>query len=106
MYNDIECPLIIQAAIGGDIEIFKYLMENGFGNNLKNITGHIGLTKKQKNSLISNVIGAAAYHGKFKLLEYIMNNYSKKVDLSYLSLERKCRLSKYGSINNCEKAVN
>ena len=57
-YQDIECPLLIQAAIGGDIEILKYLISKGF-KDIDNV-GHIALSKKQKNS-VSNIINFSVF---------------------------------------------
>lgn len=34
--------------------------------------GYIGLSKKRKNQVISNVIGAAAYHGANELLKALL----------------------------------
>lgn len=35
--------------------------------------GHICLSKKRKNSVVSNVIACAAYNGHAKLLKYLIN---------------------------------
>ena len=35
--------------------------------------GHICLSKKRKNSVISTVIGAAAFYGKNEMLQYLLN---------------------------------
>ena len=86
-YQDIECPLVIQAAIGGDIEILKYLISKGF-NDIDNV-GHIALSKKQRNSVVSNVIGAAAFYGKTAMLEYLLKTYEKKVDINLKASEKK-----------------
>ena len=86
-YQDIECPLLIQAAIGGDIEILKYLISKGF-KDIDNV-GHIALSKKQKNSVVSNVIGAAAYYGKTAMLEYLLKTYERKVDINLKAIEKK-----------------
>ena len=55
-----KSPFIIQAACAGDIEIFTTLLTHGCR---VNETGYIGLSKKRKNQVISNVVGAAAYNG-------------------------------------------
>ena len=86
-YQDIECPLVIQAAIGGDIEILKYLISKGF-NDIDSV-GHIALSKKQRNSVVSNVIGAAAYYGKTSMLEYLLKTYERKVDINLKAIEKK-----------------
>ena len=46
IFMNVECPLIIQAAIGGDLDIFKFLVDRGA--NL-NAIGHICLSRKNKN---------------------------------------------------------
>ena len=89
LYIDFDCPLILQACIGGDEEIFIYLMKHQFGKNLLNINGFIGLSKKQKNAFTSNLIGACSYYGKYKLLDYLIKNY--KFDLDYTSTEKKAK---------------
>ena len=86
-YQDIESPLLIQAAIGGDIEILKYLISKGF-NDIDNV-GHIALSKKQRNSVVSNVIGAAAYYGRTSMLEYLLKTYERKVDINLKAIEKK-----------------
>jgi hypothetical protein len=34
--------------------------------------GYIGFSKKRRNQVLSNVIGAAAFHGKNELLKYLL----------------------------------
>lgn len=69
-----KSPYIILAAKSGDVETFKTVMENGgsLGD-----CGIIGLTKKRKNQIVSNVIGCAAYHGKNKVLKFAANRLGK-----------------------------
>ena len=64
-----KAPYIIMAARAGNIITFNYLIDAGC-----KITdlGHICLSKKRKNSVLSNVIGAAAYHGKNEMLKYLL----------------------------------
>merc|ERR1712096_216680 len=52
-YVMVECPWIIQAAIGGDIDIFNYILDHGAK---VGATGHIGLSKKNRNSVVSNIL--------------------------------------------------
>ena len=66
-YIGVQCLYGLMSAIGGDIEIFKYLLEHKLITNLKE-TGVIGLTKRFKNIVYSNIIGASAYYGKYKFL--------------------------------------
>ena len=73
-YNMIQCPFVIMSGIGGDVEIFKYLLKKKLISNL-NETGIIALSKKLKNSVNSNIIGACCYYGKKELLEYLLKNH-------------------------------
>ena len=63
-------PYIIQAAKSGSIETFETVKKHG-----ANVIEHgcICLSKKKKNVVISNVIGAAAYCGKTKMLKYLLD---------------------------------
>jgi hypothetical protein len=69
-----KAPYVILAAKSGDLETFKLVLENGgsLGD-----CGIIGLTKKRKNQIISNVIGAAAYYGKNVVLKHAANRLGK-----------------------------
>lgn len=40
------------------------------------MTGYICLSKKKRNQVLSNVIGAAAYHNSPKILEFLMQRKS------------------------------
>jgi hypothetical protein len=73
LYSLVDIPFIILAATCGDINIFHYVKEKGA--NL-NISSHICLSKKQKNSVISNILGAAAYYGRSDLTDYILKKHS------------------------------
>ena len=35
--------------------------------------GQIGFSKRRKNSVISNVVGAAAFHGNMGILEHLLS---------------------------------
>jgi ankyrin repeat protein len=96
LYLDFDCPLILQACIGGDEEIFLYLMKHQFGKNLLDVNGFIGLSKKYKNAFTSNLIGACCYYGRYKLLEYLIKNY--KFNLDFPSIERKAKNKHSGFI--------
>lgn len=73
MFLTVKVPFNIIAATSGDIDIFHLVKEKGA--NL-NATGHICLSKKQKNSVISNILGAAAYYGRSDLTDYILKKHS------------------------------
>ena len=87
-YNIIQCPFVIMSGIGGDIEIYKYLIKNKLISN-KDEIGIIGLTKKLKNSFYSNIIGACCYYGRTELLDYILKN--DKFDLNIPTKEKKSK---------------
>ena len=63
-------PFIIQAACYGDKVIMEILIATGCS--LYEI-GHIALSKRHRNSLTHNVIGAAAYHGNSEVLAYCLH---------------------------------
>ena len=87
-YNIIQCPFVIMSGIGGDIEIYKYLIKNKLISN-KDEIGIVGLTKKLKNSFYSNIIGACCYYGRTELLDYILKN--DKFDLNIPTKEKKSK---------------
>jgi len=62
-----------------------------------NDVGHICLSKRNHNSVVSNVIGAAAYYGHKELMEMCINEMSSgKVDLKATETsDRKLAGSKY-----------
>ena len=92
-YEDIICPLVLMTGIGGNIEIFKYLMSKDLINDL-NIIGTIGLSKKYKNAINSNIVGACAFYGNHKLLDYLLKNYRLKVDINVITTEEKVQKNK------------
>lgn len=70
---------VLQAAAAGDVPTLELVLQQG-GSVAD--AGFICLSKKRKNHVASNVIGAAAYAGKRKLLEYIL----KRVKKDYLEV--------------------
>ena len=93
-YSEEICPFAVMAGIGGDIGIFKYLCQKNLINNYNiNNSGIIGLTKKHKNAFFSNIIGACAYYGNEKLLEYILSNYRSELDININTTEKKTKNS-------------
>ena len=89
-FIDVQIPFIIMAGISGHIDIFEYLMNQKLIIN-KKISGVIGLSKKNKNLLYSNVIGACAFYGKYKLLEFILKNYKDELDIGFITNEKKAK---------------
>jgi ankyrin repeat protein len=92
-YMDAQISLVLMCGIGGDIQIFKYLLDKELISNI-NQTVVIGLSKKFKNSFNSNIIGDCAYYGKKELLEYLLKNY-KDLDLNKKSTEKKIKNTKF-----------
>lgn len=64
-----KSPFIIQAASADAGECFMNLAKRGA--NIHD-TGYIGLSKKRKNQVMSNVIGAAAYNGSVEILKALL----------------------------------
>jgi hypothetical protein len=64
-----KSPFLIQAACQGNLEIFQILLQNG--RDIKDV-GHICLSRRRRNSVISNVVAAASYHGHTRLLKFIL----------------------------------
>lgn len=101
-YSLVDIPLLILSAIGGSIEIFDYILKKG--GDITQV-GHIGLSPKRKNSIVSNVIGAASYYKRPYILSYLLDlkiikeantkengssiNY---LSLNYKSIEKKIKL--------------
>ena len=71
-----KSPYIIQAACSGNFETLK-----AFLNTEKcdiDSRGHIVLSRSRLNAVSSNVVGAAAYFGKPKLLNKVLNIMDEK----------------------------
>ena len=94
-YIDFQIPYIIMVGIGGHVDIFEKFMNEKLIIN-KNLTGIIGLSKKHKNAFFSNVIGACAFYGHSKLINFILRNYKEKdeINIDYLTTEKKAKNSK------------
>ena len=93
-YNEIQIPFVIMSGIGGDIEIFKYLLNHQLISN-KNQIGIIGLSRKFKNTFSSNILGACAYYGKSELLEYLLKHYKNDLEINTVTTEKKVKISKF-----------
>jgi len=94
-YNEVNCPFVIMSGIGGDINIFNYLLDHKLFSD-KTQTGAIGLSKKLKNIINSNVIGACAYYGKNELLKHLLSNFKNEFDINFASSERKSKIGRVG----------
>ena len=91
-YLDIQCPFVLMSGIGGDIEIFNYLLKHKLISDKSQI-GEIGLTKKLKNKFCSNLIGTCSYYGKYQLLEFILKTYENEFDLNFQTTEKKSKIN-------------
>jgi hypothetical protein len=91
-YSEVDCPLIIQAAIGGDLEIFKYILT--LNPTSINLIGHATLSRKNKNSVMTNVLGAAAYYSNVNLVHYILEKHIavSSVNINFKAQEKKAKL--------------
>lgn len=79
-----KSPFIIQAACQGNVAVIETLLKEGC-----KISDHgfIGLSKKRKNQVISNVVGAAAYNGSAKALQFILKK-KQLVQINHITSER------------------
>ena len=84
MNNDLEChekyrksPFVVQAACKGSLEVFKMLLQYGQGKCAITDAGHIGFSKKRRNTLASNVIAAAAYAGNLDIINFSLSKLNK-----------------------------
>ena len=93
-YNEVQIPFVIMSGIGGNIEIFDYLLKHQLISN-KDQNGVIGLSKKFKNTFSSNVIGACAYYGKSELLEHLLKLYKNELKINIVTVEKKSKNSKF-----------
>ena len=66
-------PYAIQAACAGDPESFKMLVNAGCPP-WTEAFGHICLSKRRQNTVHSNVVGAAAYWGRYKVLRIVLES--------------------------------
>jgi hypothetical protein len=111
----VNTPLVILSAISGNIELLEYLISNKV--DLKQ-TGHICISPKKKNSVVSNILGAAAYYGHLDYISYVLelkqvresNNYynnnldqsktlksksyTNELSVNFKSLEKKLKTTK------------
>ena len=93
-YFEIVCPFVLMAGIGGDIKIFQTLWQRHLIPEI-NASGEIGLSKRFNNIFTSNIIGACSYYGNDKLLEYLLKNYRSKLDINFVSKERKSKRTRF-----------
>lgn len=79
-----KSPFILQAACQGALDVFENLLHHGC-----KITdqGFIGFSKKRKNQVISNIVGAAAFNGSKKILQFMLKKKSL-AGIDHLASER------------------
>lgn len=70
-----KSPFIIQAAKKGKMEMINTLIKHG--SKLDEV-GFICHSKKKKNSVSSNFVGCAAYHGNLELLKSFQQKFDNK----------------------------
>jgi hypothetical protein len=70
-YLNFNVPCHILAAISGNLEIFKLVVEKV--TDFQSV-GHCFLTKKKMNSLWTNTLGAASYFTNFDIVKFILDN--------------------------------
>jgi hypothetical protein len=80
-----KSPFVIQAACQGDVDCFETLLKSGcrLGE-----AGFIGFSKKRKNLVISNILGAAAFNGSTKIVKYMLKK-PASAGLDFLASEKK-----------------
>jgi Ankyrin repeat len=79
-----KSPFIIQAACQGNLKIFETLIKHGckiFDH------GFIGFSKKRKNQIMSNVVGAAAFNNSTKILQHVLQKKSL-AQINFLASEK------------------
>ena len=69
----------------GNVDIMKMLLKAGCS---LNETGHVCFSRKHKNSVASNVIGAAAYCGQTAMLKWLMSRLSD-LDINFEAREKR-----------------
>ena len=109
-YVSVQSPFVIIGGIGGNIEIFQYLLNNKLISNKKQV-GFIGLSKKLKNLVSSNVIGACSFYGKHEILEFLLKNFKNELDTNLLTTEKKSKnnrggfVKEYSGLTPCMLAI-
>ncbi len=80
-----KSPFIIQAACQGNLEIFDLLLREGC-----KITdqGFAGFSKKRKNQVYTNVLGAAALNGSVKIIEFLLKKKYDFISIDQTAIER------------------
>ena len=77
----IEAPYVIQATAKGHLGMIQCLCKHG---RALNETGHIGFSPKYHNSIITNCLGAAAFHGYNHIVKWILSNPKEMTDLLHI----------------------
>lgn len=81
-----KAPFVIQAACTSNWEIVNILLKKGAKANEQ---GYIGFSKKRKNQVISNVLGAAAYNGRAEVLKsFLGKQFASIVYINFPATEK------------------
>ena len=67
------------------------------GHSLKT-KGHIGFSPKKKNSIISNIFGAAAYNGALSVLQQVFPALSDEINIEFKTEEKRVLTSAGGTL--------
>ena len=79
-----KSPFVIQAAAHNTTECLNIIIRNG-----GKITEHgfVGLSRKKKNQVTSNAIGAAAFNGSVDVLKFLMGRNGNLLNINHPSSE-------------------
>lgn len=57
--------------------------------------GHIGYSRKRKNSIISNCVGSAAFNGQYQTIKYCMECFPGDLDIEFKADEKPCGVGSF-----------
>lgn len=89
MQNDSEwyetyrkSPFVLQAAAKGNLDSLQLLLQSG--RQLTEV-GHICLSRRRRNSVVSNLIGCAAYYGSSQVLKFALARLTPKIQVDQVN---------------------
>lgn len=90
-----KTPFVVQAACAGNLDSLQLLLQNG--RDIKDV-GHICLSRRRRNQVASNVIGAAAYHGHARIIKFALSRLDSRTYGNLAAMESQdTRSSKAGA---------